>query len=292
MTPLIRTPRRDELDALAAFIAGLNRRPEHRCLNCDEEPGGVRRELDGFAVPPEAAFAVALEDGELAGALGCDADPELGRGWLWGPFIRHELWEELAPLLLDRLLVLLPATVRQLDAFSDAANARAHRFYLDSGFEEVKRTHVYIAPRPPSPIVLAEPCGELEDAHVEAFLALHAQSFPRAPKPGQRLLAERGADKKLFAATEGPRLLGYLHATLGDAPVEGFVEYLAVHPEARGRGVGRLLLLAALHWFFEVERMPQAALGVDDSNTNARNLYERVGFTLRYSGVVARFVRG
>ncbi len=113
-----------------------------------------------------------------------------------------------------------------------------------------------------------------------------------APKPGPRLLAERGADKKLFAATEGQRLLGYLHATLGDARVEGFVEYLAVHPEARGRGVGRRLLLAALHWCFDDKGMPQAALGVDDSNTNARSLYERVGFALRYSGVVARRLRG
>jgi hypothetical protein len=39
---------------------------------------------------------------------------------------------------------------------------------------------------------------------------------------------------------------------------------------------------------FADKAMPQAGLVVDDARANARALYETAGFTLAYTGVVAR----
>ena len=44
-------------------------------------------------------------------------------------------------------------------------------------------------------------------------------------------------------------------------------------------------MTTALDWFFDEREMPQVGLTVSDENINARGLYERVGFRLKYTGV-------
>jgi len=63
---------------------------------------------------------------------------------------------------------------------------------------------------------------------------------------------------------------------------EGWVKYLAVRREYRGRGLGRLLLGAAFHTYAGKGRRA-AGLGVDLTNpTGAYRLYESVGMTAVY----------
>ena len=56
----------------------------------------------------------------------------------------------------------------------------------------------------------------------------------------------------------------------------GYVRQLAVDPVRRGEGLGRALLLAALHAFI-AEGLPTAALSVNGANASAIRLYESVG---------------
>ncbi|HEY7173551.1 MAG TPA: GNAT family N-acetyltransferase [Micromonosporaceae bacterium] len=60
-----------------------------------------------------------------------------------------------------------------------------------------------------------------------------------------------------------------------DAPADGYVASLYVHPDAAGHGVGRALLRYAL------DAMPgrDVTLWVFAANARARRLYERAGFT-------------
>ena len=58
---------------------------------------------------------------------------------------------------------------------------------------------------------------------------------------------------------------------------EGWVKYLAVRRDSRGRGLGGLLLRAAFHTYAAKGRKA-AGLGVDMTNpTGAYRLYESVG---------------
>ena len=52
--------------------------------------------------------------------------------------------------------------------------------------------------------------------------------------------------------------------------------------------MGGQLLKTALSWCFTHEKVQSVGLSVNDSNVNARGLYERVGFELRYTGVNQR----
>ncbi len=83
----------------------------------------------------------------------------------------------------------------------------------------------------------------------------------------------------IFVAEEGDLLAGYVQAVVrGDPPERAIhLNYIGVHPEFSGRGLGRDLLRA-----FEREgrahRADRATLDVFDSNRPARDWYARAGY--------------
>ncbi len=86
----------------------------------------------------------------------------------------------------------------------------------------------------------------------------------------------------LLVAQERGRSLGFL-ILLDALPDEvslqpqGFIAYMAVEPDASGRGVGTALLTAAED---EARRrgLPYISLMVTEDNERARRLYERAGY--------------
>lgn len=79
-------------------------------------------------------------------------------------------------------------------------------------------------------------------------------------------------------------LLGF-HWTKTQGPGLGEVYVVGVDPAAQGRGLGRLLTLAGLHYFAE-RGVDEVLLYVEGDNTAALHTYERLGFT-RYAIDVA-----
>ena len=104
------------------------------------------------------------------------------------------------------------------------------------------------------------------------------------------MLRCRDDHHRFFVVVEKGRLLGYLRAIVSIDPIEGYIEYLGVHPEARGGGLARRLVESMLRWSFETHRLPQVGLTVVDANAGARALYESVGFQMLASGMTARRV--
>ena len=287
----IRPAAPDDLPALAAFIARANADPASQSLYCVARGAtGVRtvlRNAEDFPGGWESSFTVGIHrDGEITAAAGCQFDPGRILGWLWGPWADD--WRTTAPALLADLTARLPATVRHLEAFLHAENHDGLRFLRSAGFSAGTLTHVYVLPRAgwtgaPDRIPLLRP------AHEIAFARLHAETFPAgASTPADALLAGRDDEHAIFAAADGLWLLGYVCVSVNRAPHEGFIDYLAVKPSARGRGIGAQLLQTALRWTFETHRLSQAALCVSEWRSGARGLYERAGFRLQASGIGAR----
>lgn len=80
-----------------------------------------------------------------------------------------------------------------------------------------------------------------------------------------------------------PDLLGYVYAGL-EAPswkelrdAAGFIHDLVVRPDARGRGLAKLLLERASEWL-EQRGAPRVMLWAAEQNGPAQRLFERVGF--------------
>ncbi len=283
----IKEAQREHFSNIARLIAAQNDMPESQCIHSGEEYASILKTMHKWDDVAEIAFAIATQDSRLVGVLGSEFDQDLGRGWLWGPFAPAQNWEEVAAALLEKLLALLPPAIRRLDCFLNIANQRAYRFYLDHGFRESKSAHVYVAPRPATPLALSAPCSPLQPEQATFFCTLHDTIFPQTYYTGHDILDQLDDDHQVFVCSEGPDLLGYVYAIL-DESAEGYVEFLGVREDRRCQGLGERLLLTALNWLFDVKHVSAVGLTVSDDQTNARSLYEKVGFHVKYTGLSAR----
>ncbi|MFF5215262.1 mycothiol synthase [Micromonospora sp. NPDC000442] len=125
----------------------------------------------------------------------------------------------------------------------------------------------------------------------EAWLTLNARAFADHPEQGRWTaedlrvrLAEPWFDPAGFLlAVESAtgRLLGFhwtkVHERPGSARI-GEVYVLGVEPAAHGGGLGRALTTAGLAYLRDRRGLDRVMLYVDESNTGAVALYERLGF--------------
>jgi ribosomal protein S18 acetylase RimI-like enzyme len=292
--PLIARATPGDVDSLAGYVARCNGDLERQCLHTPGNRERVIREAlwreGGLAEGSASHFVLALSPGGIVGALGCVVEPEGEIGRLWGPWVEPpEGWRTVAPALLAELREILPAGTSRLDAFLNIANVEGLAYLRRRGFSIRPSTHIYVAPVTAAPEGLSDPFPELAARHEVGFARLHHEMFPAADStPAVELLAGRDAEHVIFGAGDGLRLLGYVCVSVNSAPREGFIDYLAVRPSARRRGIGESLLRTALHWAFADRHLPQAALCVTEWREDARRLYERAGFRQSATGRGAR----
>lgn len=98
-------------------------------------------------------------------------------------------------------------------------------------------------------------------------------AVPSAKRFWWKEISGIGAGKTLLLLTAFNFLQHY------PVPGECYIADLAVDPELRGRGVGRLLLNAALQYMKEQPLLYYVSLHVAGHNRTAQSLYERTGFS-------------
>lgn len=280
-------------EAISNLILNQNKNPETHCINSEtgNDAHSILSEMIRLDSDSGICFMLALQTGEMMGALGCELDEEMGRGWMRGPFIvsKSDEWEAVASALFQKLQESLPSSIRCLDSFLNISNERGHQFYLARGFQQLRLVHVYVtAAFDPSLKTGLNICAALDPFQAKNFAALHNSIFPQTYATGQRILDKLDDHHQIFVYTQNDVLLGYLYAVIEEETGEGSVEFIGVREDARGKGIGRQLLKTALQWLFESQKAPQVTLVVNDNLTNARSLYESVGFQLRYTGVHTR----
>ena len=116
---------------------------------------------------------------------------------------------------------------------------------------------------------------ELDDAAFEPFWRLGSAGIRDAldATPKSRMRVGRGR----------PRVAAY--AITGRAGEYGYLQRVAVHPDARRRGWGRTLVADALQWLWE-HGTARAYVNTQLENQAALELYEASGFTLMPDGLL------
>lgn len=98
-------------------------------------------------------------------------------------------------------------------------------------------------------------------------------------------LLERAAmewtDSAYVATEEDGTVIGFFCYSINIEDNEGFLKFIVVDPEKRGRGYGKEMLELALKYAFWITGAERVQLNVFSVNHAARRCYEKIGFTQR-----------
>lgn len=286
-----RLAQRSDIPMLARWLVQICENPQQHCMHSwsGEDAADLGGLLLKYLVDGELVYVLAFQGENLVGAMGCEYDEELHRGWLHGPHAEIDDWESPAEELFARVLEALPSSITILDAYPNTANTRAVDFYGRRGFARVGDvSHVYGLVSGHRVASREAPCGPLEKCHEPSFLELYHTLFPDAYYSGRRILNMIGSSYRVFVVAEGTDVLGFAAGSADEGSKSGEVQFVGVREDRRGKGLGRRLLRTAVDWLFDDAAMSQVFLNVRQDVPHARSLYESVGFKHRYSGISLR----
>ena len=273
---------RDDRDVIA-YVAAAQADPARHVTYLGTDPATVRAELAAVEDWRERTW-VACDGERVVGVLTADLDAALGRLWWLGP------WADDRPTGL-RLLRRAAAEVARGVAEREFAPDERNGWLADLAVELGYNAEV------PSAVMVVELVREDADGSTSTWVDDHdlppAVADVRALEPEDRDDVARLHDH-LFAGTHtrgrdlvrdqqttvlvvGEPPTGYV-ATQVQADGSVYVDFVGVDPRARGRGLARALVAAALEHALAAG-VAQASLTVRDDNRHARALYASLGFT-------------
>jgi ribosomal protein S18 acetylase RimI-like enzyme len=279
--------REDDLDFVVTLIVGEQARRERRCTYVGLDADGIRAELDALS-PPWAETVRVVRDGggTIVGVSVVEWDDELGRAWILGPWVAGDdaAWTGAAPVLLDAAIAQLPSAVTRHELSGEVDHGLLGRLAADRGWAASEVNHALVIDEATVAGWLDElPAGVLREAvpaDEPAIAEMHDDEFPGTYASAAQLAS--GESERIVLVVPGrdgdaTALSGYAAGQV-HADGEGFIDFVVVHPTARGRGVGRHLVIALTRKLLAASTTGTVALTVQDRRVPARALYEQLGF--------------
>jgi len=273
--------RGDEVDRFAAWITAENLRPERHVAYVSIDAEAVVTEIRDLTPLGPGGFLVIRDGDGYSAALGVESDAEVGRAWLWGPFVTAGPWQDTADTLLTAAENLLPAGIRELELAADTRHAEMATLAERHGFVSMGpgSRFLHCSREHAATMDLAE-VPALDPAYDDQLAVLHPTCFPDPYFTAAQLREMHGEAKRLLGIVEEGRLLGFAFAQAPAPPQESILDFVGVAKEARGRGLGEKLCRGVMHWAFSGPGVDALSLSVRNDNTAAAALYEKLGYTL------------
>jgi ribosomal protein S18 acetylase RimI-like enzyme len=160
--------------------------------------------------------------------------------------------------------------------------------FLDAGFVPAERLHLLLHSLDALPDPVSATPAHIRRGRRRELSDLLA--VDHAAFSGMWRLDRAGLDEALSAtptvhlrvARDVGGTIGY--AICGRAAHRGYVQRLAVHPRAQGRGLGGTLLLDGLRWLRRWGAR-DALVNTQEGNDRSLRLYQRAGFVLQPDGL-------
>ncbi len=270
----------EELNRIAEFIARMNCIPENHIGYCGKNAEEIMStwKKDFTDVPAENAFISALDENNIIGVCGFDADYERKTVDIWGPFIKNNDALETSSILLEALLKKIPDQIDSVTLFPDIRN----RLVIDTGkylgFKPVSKQTILTCTNQTLKAKKTQSVSKLPASHNEAFINLHNSTFPSSYLSGEEILQGLNDEAAVFGVIEEDNLIGYLYAEANPTYCEGSIEFFGVDTNARGKGIGTTLLTGGLQWLFSFPSIKEISLCVRSDNEHAIHMYKKIGF--------------
>ncbi len=276
----------EHFDELFQFSVRLNADAAHHIGYFGVGEINVREAFDESSIPPAEGFQLAYEDGKLAGAFGVDADPEIRRVWLLGPFIDHADWQAVADQLYAAVQPAIPAGDYEHEMFCDVKNINLCQFAERHGFTSRSESAILYLLRNDQQRAAKGKTKviDFQDLFFEQFQQLHDKVFPNTYHTAKQVIEKRDDHHRLLIALEDDQLTGYLFGKIEEE--SGYVDFLAVDESFRRRGIGADLLTVALDWMFAAPSTKNVNLTMNANSTAAFSMYSKFGF------ITERITRG
>ncbi|NUT91778.1 MAG: GNAT family N-acetyltransferase [Saccharothrix sp.] len=293
----IRLAGQDDLGAVLALLVRLQADTAHHIGYLGETLGELTEELTEFEPDWPSCTVVATDDsGRVCGVLSVEVDRELRRAFLHGPFVdvpvNHpagsRIWDQTSDALYAHAQPLLDG-IADREVYGHTLHRRLAAFAERHGFTAGRASSIHVLDGDGlRGLLLREascprtgPAREMrvlptEAAVHEAVAVLHERCFPKTYLSGRQLV-DGSRDHTVVVAMDGGKVLGY---AAGKAePGEYYIDFVAVEPDVRGKGVGAALI-TELVWKL-AERFgarPQAAAAILAGNTSSHHMFDRLGF--------------
>ncbi|WP_436501412.1 GNAT family N-acetyltransferase [Actinokineospora sp. HUAS TT18] len=292
----IRPARPGDLADVVRLVVRLQADEEHHIGYHGVTAAEIEDELAGLR-PDWASGAVlaVADDGTPRGVLSVDADPVVGRAWLFGPLIElpadhpayRQCWHNVADELLEAAMAVPRlAGIGDLELFGHRRNRRLGDFAARHGFTQGNTSRVFTLTGPALRSVLVAAVDDAdtarpldEDPEVRAqVVELHERCFPNTTVAGGQLLdGSRG--HTVVVATGATGVLGYAAGYAQQD--ELYVDFVAVDPEMRGAGTGRGVVRALLRELAVKDGpRPRAGAVISLGNDASERMFTALGFSL------------
>ncbi len=269
------------LEALAALVAAQQADPRSHIGYLGDDATSIAADLAGLEPDGLDGVLVAQAADRVVGVLGAEYDTDPPRVWWHGPFVAGvDDPGEAADALYGAARQRLPGVVREEELAPDDRNqlvaelARRHGFVAEEASAVLTRP-LWPTTDPPAdhPEVAIAP---LAAGHRREVATLHDTTFPGTHTVSDRL--DLGEERRVLVATshDAGVVCGYVAVEV-QANQAGYIDYLAVAEQHRGRGIGGALVSVACA-SLAAAGCGSATLTVRESNGAARALYSRLGF--------------
>ncbi|MGD7044650.1 GNAT family N-acetyltransferase [Jeotgalibacillus proteolyticus] len=272
-------------EEMGSFIAELNKNPEQHTGYCGTDVKEVTHTLktDFSDLAFKESFVVLKENGKIIAALGADWDQSAASGELWGPFSLNEggKWQEDA----SKLWRLLQHKINKdgmWHGFYNVQNQQAIQWIsLLGGKCKSREVILRVLPEEIKPDEKIN-VEEFTESYTDEFKSLHIKVFPDSYFSSDDILSRKNNCNRLFVIQKTQQLAGYVYVEASPSHGEGSIEFMAVNPEFRGKGMGEALLKKAAAFLFQDMNVKEISICVNAENEAAIHLYKKVGFSEKY----------
>lgn len=276
----------NELDEAIDLIIDQQVRLDRNIPSLGDTRSGVIAELHDLDPPWTETLRVVFDGSDLIGVVLVDWDIATRRAWIHGPWISTDeaRWPDLDASLLAAATSQLPDVIGNTIMTATVENRRLAALAKRVGWSAGEVNHVVIVDRStieqwPGSTQARDRIRPITDEDVTALGPLHDAEFPDTYYSAVELAARaaRGEQTVLIAHDGNTGIDGYVAGQI-QPDGDGYIDFLAIAPDARRRGLGRELLSELCRQLIPETTTQRACLTVQDGRSTARAFYESLGF--------------